>query len=159
MRNAAKSAAITLSITRARIHWRRKICVKMGYGRDFEASSTRFRPYEGKILAMRVTTQFICVLLNLHVKEARRTTRIFTSRRIFRGFLRGISGKYHDALSCHIDKWISILPLRSRPSFGATLHSPDLILKREIVVSKVAQLSLSSFRDFARLRKFAEFRS
>jgi hypothetical protein len=97
---------------------------------------------------MRVTTQFICILLNLHVKEARRNNG-YLRRVVFPALSYEVSSG-NIVARCRVDKWTSIRSLRSRCL--STLLSPpvDLMLQREMVVSKVAQtfvIPVSGFRS------------
>jgi len=95
---------------------------------------------------MRVTMLFICILLNLHVKEARRNKAGYLRRLVFPALSYGVSSR-NIATRCR-DKWTSIRPLRSRRL--STLFPPRWIrcFKGKRLFRKLRKLSLSPFRDF-----------
>lgn len=133
----------------------RKICVKMEYRRDFESRPgiiDEILPVWRKILAMRVTTQFICVLLNLHVKEALRNNG-YLRRTVFSAVFYGVSREisrrirtdrqmdFHPpVLSFDFEVFISL-------SFSfSTNFSPNPLLKENSCFESCARLWLSLFK-------------
>jgi len=103
----------------------------MEYGRDFESCHIidEIPPVWRKILAMRVTMQFICVLRNLHVKEAQCNNEYLRRIAFFAVSTRGVLKNITMMLVVSADKWISICPFRSFDVFPQTPRISNL--KRE----------------------------